>query len=223
MPMHTPAPERVELSEVTDATVGQARELAKRILAGLPDRWRHTVAVARRAEELSAAVDPGDRKLLTAAAWLHDVGYASDIAATGFHPLDGARFLDRHGWSSRLSALVAHHSGAHFVARTVGLDHWLGRYTDEHSAVTDALAYADQTVGAHGERLTINERHADMLRRHGPHSPNAAVHPIRARHLRAAAQRVEERLRAGQRSPGHRLQTDRVGLHQTRPDAADAR
>jgi putative nucleotidyltransferase with HDIG domain len=196
MPSRTRAGERVEVSEVTDATVTQARELAKRLLAGLPDRWRHTVGVARRADELSAAVDPGDRKLLTAAAWLHDVGYAPDIAATGFHSLDGARFLDRHGWPPRLCALVAHHSGAGFVADAVGLDRPLDRYPDEHSAVTDALAYADQTVGPHGERLTVNERHADMLRRHGPHSPNAAVHPLRARYLRAAAERVELRLRA---------------------------
>jgi hypothetical protein len=62
--------------------------------------------------------------------------------------------------------------------------------------VSDALAYADQTVGAHGERLTIKERHADMLRRHGPDSPNPAVHPLRSRYLLAAAERVDRRLRA---------------------------
>ena len=184
-----------EATNASDAAVEQARGLAKRLLAGLPDRWRHTVAVAGRAEEVSATVDPGDRRLLTAAAWLHDVGYAPRIAGTGFHPLDGARFLDRHGWPPRLCALVAHHSGAHFVARALGLDIPLRRYADKRSAVSDALAYADQTVGAHGERLTISERHADMLRRHGPHSPNAAVHSSRAPYLSAAAERVERRLR----------------------------
>ncbi|WP_406239339.1 hypothetical protein [Nocardia sp. NBC_01009] len=27
------------------------------------------------------------------AAWLHDIGYAPDIARIGFHPVDGAEFL----------------------------------------------------------------------------------------------------------------------------------
>jgi HD superfamily phosphodiesterase len=31
--------------------------------------------------------------LLEAAAWLHDIGYSPEIAVSGFHPLDGARYL----------------------------------------------------------------------------------------------------------------------------------
>jgi HD superfamily phosphodiesterase len=73
MPGFKPAGGRVD-ADVTDAGVEQARELAKRLLADLTDRLLHTIEVARRAEELFAAIDPGDRKLLTAAAWLHDVG-----------------------------------------------------------------------------------------------------------------------------------------------------
>ncbi|MEU5430196.1 HD domain-containing protein [Streptomyces olivoreticuli] len=34
-----------------------------------------------------------DAELLEAAAVLHDVGYAPDLAQTGFHSLDGARYL----------------------------------------------------------------------------------------------------------------------------------
>ena len=30
---------------------------------------------------------------MTAAAWLHDIGYAPAVDDTGFHPLDGARYL----------------------------------------------------------------------------------------------------------------------------------
>lgn len=55
-----------------------------------------------------------DAGLLLAAATLHDVGYAPRLAATGFHPLDGARFLrDEHGAEERLVRLVANHSFAH--------------------------------------------------------------------------------------------------------------
>jgi hypothetical protein len=44
----------------------------------------------------------------------------------------------------------------------------------------------------------VEERMSDMLRRHGPNSPNALAHPLRERYIRAAATRVAERLE----SPG---------------------
>jgi hypothetical protein len=34
-----------------------------------------------------------DADLLEAAAWLHDIGYAPVLAATGLHASDGARYL----------------------------------------------------------------------------------------------------------------------------------
>jgi putative nucleotidyltransferase with HDIG domain len=180
---------------MTGLDVPRARALAAGLLAELPDRWRHTIAVAARAEELADAVDPSDHEVLHAAAWLHDVGYAPRIARIGFHPLDGARFLDREGWPLRVCALVAHHSGARFLARFHGLSGQLNAYVDEVSPVTDVLTYADQTVGAVGERLPLGERWADMLRRHGPGSAHAVVHEERAPYLLAAVERVEQRLR----------------------------
>jgi hypothetical protein len=134
---------------------------------------------------LAVALDPADDPdVLTAAAWLHDIGYAEPIVDTGFHPLDGARFLDRHGWPPRLSALVAHHSGARFVAAAAGLDAAMSAYPYEESTLSDALTCADQTVGPHGRRLTVEQRLADMLRRHGPDSANAVAHLVRAPFLR---------------------------------------
>ncbi|MEI8409723.1 MULTISPECIES: hypothetical protein [unclassified Kribbella] len=70
--------------------------------------------------------------------------------------------------------------------------------------MSDALAYADQTVGARGEPLPIADRLADMLRRRGPDSPNAAVHRFRAPYLLAIADGVEARLRAGEHPPADR-------------------
>jgi len=194
------AGERRTQGDSTEVEVARARELAARLLVGLPDRWAHTVAVAARAEDLTEVVDPDDRELLRAAAWLHDVGYSPNIAVTGFHLLDGARFLDREGLPPRLCALVAHRSGTRFAARFLGPHLQLRTYRDEHSTVTDALAYADQTVGARGEPLPLEVRLADMLRHHGPGSPQAAVHEIRAPYLRAAADWVEQRLRLGRPS-----------------------
>jgi hypothetical protein len=42
--------------------------------------------------------------------------------------------------------------------------------------------------------MTVDDRIADMLRRHGPDSPNTAAHPMRGPLLRAAVARVERRL-----------------------------
>jgi hypothetical protein len=180
------------------AIIRDARDLAQTLLAERIERWRHTIGVARRAEELVVTLDGGehigDADGLIAAAWLHDIGYADAIRDTGFHPLDGARHLDRLHWPRRVSALVAHHSDACSVAEARGLREDLSAYPREESAVADALTYADQTVGPDGRRMSMSDRLADMLRRHGPDSPNAAVRHVREPNLRAVADRVERRL-----------------------------
>jgi hypothetical protein len=61
------------------------------LLAGLGARWQHVRGVARQAQRVSQGLAPEDRPYLVAAAWLHDIGYAPDLAATAFHPIDGAR------------------------------------------------------------------------------------------------------------------------------------
>lgn len=126
--------------------------------------------------------------LVTPSVRVHD---ARDLAQI---LLDGARYLDRWRWPARLSALVAHHSGACFVATVRDLGAELDEYSREESAVSDALTYADQTVGPAGRRMTLQERAADMLDRHGPDSPNAQVHHVRWPYLLGVAERVERRL-----------------------------
>ena len=174
-------------------TVASARRLASTLLRPLPDRWRHTMGVAARAAELADTVPPRDRSILVAAAWLHDIGYSPSIQDSGFHPVDGARFLRREGWPERICGLVAHHSGADFMARATGHEEAILEFAFEGSPVSDALSYADQTVGASGQRLRLEDRLADTLRRHGPGSAQARVYYIRAPYLRAAADRVRQR------------------------------
>lgn len=173
--------------------VDHARRVAQAALADLPERWQHSAGVAGRAAELAAALGE-DPDVLVAAAWLHDIGYAEVARDTGFHPLDGARYLDALGWPSRVSALVAHHSGACYVAEVRGLGDALGGYPRERSPLADALTYADQTVGPAGRPMPVKQRISDMLRRHGPRSPNAAAHRLRGPYLLALAHRVEYRL-----------------------------
>jgi putative nucleotidyltransferase with HDIG domain len=182
-------------------SVEGARRLAESLLEPLGEsrtdasgnRWQHTIGVAARAAELADAVAVADREVLVAAAWLHDIGYARSVRDTGFHPLDGARFLDRERWPPRISALVAHHSGARFVAQANGHAEALSQFIFERSPVSDALTYADQTVGPRGQPVPLEERLADMLRRHGPDSAQARVHHHREPYLRAAALRVVSR------------------------------
>jgi HD superfamily phosphodiesterase len=100
-----------------------AEELARKLLEiPLPRRWAHVQGVAGGARFL-APILGRDAELLEAAAWLHDIGYSFDLANTGFHPLDGARYLhDVHGADPVLCRLVANHSCAVIEAEERGLD-----------------------------------------------------------------------------------------------------
>lgn len=71
----------------------RAAAIAGQLLPPLGDRWLHVQAVAERATEAAGTVPEPDRDLLIAAAWLHDIGYAPELADTGFHPVDGAWYV----------------------------------------------------------------------------------------------------------------------------------
>ena len=98
-----------------------AYPLAESVLAEpLPRRWKHCLGVAERARTIALVLGE-DADLLEAAAVLHDIGYAPDLAKTGFHPLDGARYLrDVANADQRVINLVAHHSCSWLVAEARG-------------------------------------------------------------------------------------------------------
>jgi hypothetical protein len=179
---------------VRSAALGTVAQLtAARLLGPLGDRWLHTVGVARCAAEVADALCL-EADVLVAAAWLHDIGYARVAVVTRFHPLDGARYVAGQSWPMRIAGLVAHHSGARFVATACGLERELAAFPDECGRLSDALTYADQTVGVTGRRVSVRERRAEMLRRHGTDSWNAKVDHLREPHLRAAVTRIERQL-----------------------------
>lgn len=179
---------------VASLTLTEAAERTAYLLLGdMGDRWRHTRGVAERAAELAGALDL-DADLLVASAWLHDIGYAGCTADTGFHPVDGARYLRGQGWPAPVSGLVAHHSGARFAAAARGLTAALEAFPDGPAPISDALTYADQTIGPTGARVSPEQRRAEMLHRHGPGSCNATVDHLRGPHLLAIARRVERLL-----------------------------
>lgn len=182
--------------------VQASRGLAEQLLSGMAPRWAHTCGVAARAAQLAPAVPAAERPLLVAAAWLHDIGYAEPVMRSGFHPLDGARYLREHGFDELPAGLVAHHSGARFTAADRGLNGELAAFGDPRcwtGPLADALTTADQTTGPDGRPVDVETRLADMLRRHGPDSPQRRVHHLRAPVVRAAVARTERRLLAAGR------------------------
>lgn len=113
---------------------------------------------------------PADGDLLVAAALLHDIGYAATLRGSGYHPLDGARFVIAQGGEPRLANLIANHSAAALVAEIGGLGDEVAAFPDERTALRDALWYSDMHVDPAGEPVTFDERIADIRRRHGPDS-----------------------------------------------------
>lgn len=133
------------------------------------DRRAHSLAVGRKAESAAADVPPALRSDLVAAAVLHDLGYGH--AETGFHPLDGARFLERVGFSRVVCNLVVHHSGSTYEAEERGLD--LSVYTkfsvDQDLGPAHAvLWWADLTTGPQGQDMTVADRLDEICARYGP-------------------------------------------------------
>lgn len=152
--------------------VDWARDLAERLLAEpLPRRWAHTQGVAQRACSIADVL--GDQaETLVAAAWLHDVGYAPTINATGFHPLDGARYLRSIGADPVLCSLVAYHSCADIEARNRGLaDALQTEFVPVSGALRDALTFCDMTTTPDGEPTEVQARIAEVLARYGEGHP----------------------------------------------------
>ena len=98
---------------------------------------------------------------------MHDVGYAPDLVTTGFHPLDGARYLQADGAPQRVVDLVAFHSSAWAEAREFGVAEELEEFHDERTLVRDLLWYCDMTTGPDGTDMEFEDRMAEVRERYG--------------------------------------------------------
>jgi putative nucleotidyltransferase with HDIG domain len=176
--------------------VDEARALAEDKLASmLPRRWAHVQGVARQAA-VAVELFREDGELLVVAALLHDVGYAPGLVDTGFHPVDGARYLRGVGASDRLTNLVAHHSCAVLEAEERGLSAALAEFEDEGpTALRDALWWADMTTTPDGEPTTVEQRVREIQERYGPDDVVSCFIRWAWPELKAAVDRTEARLR----------------------------
>ena len=166
--------------------------VARELLAlPLPRRWAHTRGVAATAAALAGILGDDDA-LLVAAAWLHDIGYAPGVAATGLHHLDGARYLrDTCHADDLLCRLVAHHSCAGNEAAERGVT---SEFPAPPGDLADALTYCDMTTGPDGQRMPVEQRLAEILQRYGPGDVVHRAITRSAPEITAAVERVTRRL-----------------------------
>ena len=158
-------------SEAAALAAQEAAALAAHLLQGVDTRLDHSAAVAAQMDRVAHLVERGWRSAIKDAAWLHDIGYSPQIAATGFHPLDGARWLRDHGWPRETCRLVAWHTEALEEARLYGLDTQLtAEFERPPRLAAAALAWADLTTSPTGAQWAAERRFADILRRYPPGS-----------------------------------------------------
>ena len=171
----------------------EARVLAKEYLADLGDRWAHVQTVGRLAEELL------DGELISesvaCAAWLHDIGYATAVSATGFHPVDGARLLAANHWPEEVVGLVAHHTGAAEESVERDLVAELETLPSPSSDDLDAITLIDLSVAPDGSLTRPIERVAEILNRYPVGDPVYTAVTRSSDRLLASAERARKRLR----------------------------
>ncbi|WP_415679065.1 HD domain-containing protein [Tsukamurella hominis] len=158
----------------------RAEQIAETLLAELPRRRDHVRGVARRAEELATRISDDDAVTVVTAAWLHDIGYSPQILDTGFHPVDGARFLRAQRFPDLVVCLVAHHTGAEAEAEERGLAAQLREFARPPEALLDLVTCADMQTGPQGDRVDAQERVTEILQRY------PAEHPVHRAVTRSA-------------------------------------
>jgi HD superfamily phosphodiesterase len=180
----------------TESELAWAKRTARDLLAPLEARWRHTLRVVERAQSFRDVLDGGELELLLAAAHLHDVGYAPELTKTGFHPLDGARFVHEAGYE-RLAGLVAHHSASDAEAEERGFGEQLAEFPAEDSLVARALTYCDLTTGPDGQDVGVSARLVELGDRLGEDDPTVRAVRREATRLAAVVDEMESLLAAG--------------------------
>lgn len=172
-----------------------ARALAHELLVSEPLRLHHVAGAARVATHVVHRLQLTSSDTVIAAAWLHDIGYATPLVTSGFHPLDGACYLHERGWPERTVSLVAHHSHSRLTAPFYGVADELSRLPVPPALDSDIVTFADLAAGVDGNGSTIEQHLADQRARHTSGSPV----PFDAREKRfaalsASAQRVMKAL-----------------------------
>jgi hypothetical protein len=87
-----------------------ARPVSEQLVSSLGRRWRHVQGVAARAALLTSTVSVEEGEALVASAWLHDIGYAEELAVTGCTHWTEPVTYAMKVWPGIVVSLVAHHT-----------------------------------------------------------------------------------------------------------------
>ncbi|MGW6130225.1 HD domain-containing protein [Cellulomonas sp. NPDC055163] len=169
-----------------------AIQLAEEHVAHLGQRWTHVRAVGARCASL--CLDHNLPQALAVAAWLHDIGYDPRLARTGFHALDGARFLRELDSDDVVVSLVGYHSGAVFEAEERGLSVELATLSPPPQELLDVLTWVDMTTSPGGHVVLVDDRLAEIGERYETSDPVSRAIARSATSLREASVRAAARL-----------------------------
>lgn len=168
-------------------SVEESVALAREHVTGMGDRWAHLSTVGRVASALASRRDLVS-EVVVSAAWVHDIGYSSDLVVTGLHPLDGAWFLQRAGAPQAVVALVGHHSGAAVGAQERGLAACFRELAIPDANDLDVLTMVDLAVGPSGQLMLDVDRIGEILSRYEEEDPvHRAVPRSRSQLLASSA------------------------------------
>ena len=151
--------------------IDSAIKTAREMLGPLGQRWAHVQGVAQRAAVLTLDLSKQERDLVVVAAWLHDIGYAPQLARSRFHPLDGARYVRAVGYPLVVVGLVAYHSGANVEAHERGLGSEFAGFMAPPDLLLRRLTASDMTTSPAGYPIQASERIEEILRRYPQHDP----------------------------------------------------
>lgn len=168
-------------------TIQKCRDLAADLVSNIHPRWEHLSSVGRLAENL-AEQHPQVSERVVMAAWLHDIGYAADLARLGFHPVDGARHLQTLGAPEGIAELVAFHTGATYEAEERGFVAELDAFTPPSEQELNLVTMCDLAVAPTGDLIVDEKRIVEILDRYEPgHPVYSAVSRSRASLLAASS------------------------------------
>lgn len=171
------------------------QHVATRLLGDVGTRLPHTRAVATQAGLVSDLLEDRWSRALVDAAWLHDIGHSPAVSSSGFHPLDGARWLRAEGFCEETCSLVAWHTGAIHEARERGLEDELHtEFAEPAPLALDALTWADLTSSPLGVIVSPEVRLGEILYRYEPGSAVRLAIAAGMTDLHGSIDRIEQLL-----------------------------
>jgi HD superfamily phosphodiesterase len=172
-----------------------AERFVREAFADQPARLSHILVITERAERSAREIavrHPGlrlDAPTVRCAALVHDIGYLDRAKRTGFHPVDGYRFLYEHG-AEALARRIVGHSSSPEEAGLLGL--LLPEPLDDLAA--RLVTYWDMQVKQGGEIVGYEERYRDILGRYGEDSVVGQAHRLARPRIRGILTHVDRLL-----------------------------